>query len=102
MGFAALRAVADVLRFSYDPDPLPDAPIELSYQEFLTGVARMRAGGFAIERTPEEAWPHFRGWRVNYESIAYFLADEAIVVPAPWSGKRSYIDGTPISPIRPV
>ena len=39
---------------------------------------------------------------MNYESIAYFLADEAIVVPAPWSGKRSYIDGTPISPIWPV
>ena len=28
-----------------------------------------------MERTAEEAWPDFRGWRVNYESVAYRLCD---------------------------
>ena len=27
-----------------------------------------------MQRTPDEAWPHFQGWRVNYELIAYDLA----------------------------
>jgi hypothetical protein len=102
MGFVALRGIADAFRFDYDADPLPNAPIQLPYEDFLAGIARMRAGNFPIERTPEEAWVHFRGWRVNYESIVYRLADENIVVPALWSGSRSYIDGTPIPPIRPV
>jgi hypothetical protein len=39
---------------------------------------------------------------VNYEGIAYHLADEVIVVPALWSGPRRLIDDTPIPPFRPV
>ena len=102
MGFLALRAVADVLRFPYDSDPMPTAPIQLSYAEYMKGVERMRKAGFPMERTPEEAWAHFRGWRVNYESIAYYLADEIIVVPSLWSGPRTYIKSSQIPPFRPV
>ncbi len=29
---------------------------------------------FPIERDPEEAWPEFVGWRVNYEKAAYAIA----------------------------
>ena len=25
---------------------------------------------------PDEAWPHFRGWRVNYEAVAYAVASK--------------------------
>jgi hypothetical protein len=88
MGFTALRDIGGGLGMAYDPDPRPDEPIELSYENFLSGVTRMQAVGFELERSPEEAWPHFRGWRVNYESLAYRLADVTDAVPAPWSGPR--------------
>jgi hypothetical protein len=29
---------------------------------------------FPVERNPEAAWPHFVGWRVNYEEAAYAIA----------------------------
>ena len=41
-----------------------------------------------MQRTPDEAWPHFQGWRVNYESIVYRLAYALDEVPAAWSGPR--------------
>jgi hypothetical protein len=69
-----------------DPDPSPG--IDLSYQEFLLGVDRLREAGFPIERDPAEAWPDFAGWRVNYERAAYALAFTTDATPAPWSGPR--------------
>jgi len=48
----------------------------------------MRYAGYPIEISPEQAWPHFRGWRVNYEATAYALAYRIDAVPAPWSGSR--------------
>ncbi|WP_445518634.1 hypothetical protein [Streptomyces sp. NEAU-174] len=41
-----------------------------------------------MERTAEEAWPHFRSWRVNDETPAHRLARDIDAVPAPWSGPR--------------
>src|SRR5262249_43361617 len=43
---------------------------------------------------PDEAWPHFQGWRVNYESIVYRLAWSIDAVPALWSGPRRSGDRT--------
>lgn len=98
MGFTCLRRIADMVAIPYNEDPMPDDPIELSYKEFLEGIERMSAVGFPITRSPQEAWLHFSGWRVNYESIAYALAKELDVVPAQWSGprrsKRSVIRNT--------
>ena len=54
-----------------------------------------------MERSAEEAWPHFRGWRVNYEALAYRLAYELDVVPAHWSGPRRG-DLPPIATRRPA
>lgn len=87
-GFICLRDIADMLNIAYDPDPHPDARVDLSYEEFLLGVAQMVAYGYPMERSPEEAWPHFRGWRVNYEGLAYRLARDIDAVPALWSGSR--------------
>lgn len=87
-GFVALREIARTERITYNPDPSPDDPIKLTYEEFLYGVQRMRAQGYEFERTPEEAWDHFRGWRVNYEAVAYALAYRIDAVPARWSGPR--------------
>ncbi|MFE3548378.1 hypothetical protein ACFXN2_06875 [Streptomyces kronopolitis] len=105
-GFVCLREIADTEGIPYDRDPLPDDPLRLDYEDFLRGVERMRAQGYPMERTPPEAWPHFRGWRVNYEPLVHRLARDIEAVPAPWSGTRrtatdTYAPHTPVDR-RPV
>jgi hypothetical protein len=100
MGFTSLRSIADTLGLPVDDDPDPDSPLQLSYEEYLEGVARISSTTFRMERTPEEAWPDFRGWRVNYESLAYALAARLDAVPAPWTGPRRTGDA-PLAPLRP-
>ena len=86
MGFTALNRVAKVLRWEVDPDPDPEGDINLTFEEFAEAATMLEKVGFPIERTAEEAWPDFRGWRVNYESSAYRLCDRLTAPPAPWSG----------------
>lgn len=102
MGFLCLRDIAQFLQIPYDPDPLPTDPIQLTFEEFASGIDRLRATDFPIERTFEEAWPHFKGWRVNYESIAYTLCDVVSAAPGPWSGPRTQMPGMQIIPQRPA
>ena len=74
MGFTALNRIAKgVLRWEVDPDPNPEGPIDLTFEEFEAAVTMLEHVGFPMERTAEEAWPDFRGWRVNYETVAYRL-----------------------------
>jgi hypothetical protein len=87
-GFTCLREIARLEGIPFDPDPDPDGDISLTYKEFTQSIDILRYAGYPIERKPEEAWPHFRGWRVNYESTAYALAYKIDAVPAPWSGPR--------------
>ncbi len=98
--FTALRDIADVVGIGYDPDPRPDAPIQLSYDEFERGVEHIKDAGFLPERKTEDAWPHFQGWRVSYESIVYALARRVDAVPALWSGPRDWATDK-MPPIRP-
>jgi hypothetical protein len=84
MGFTTLRTLAEAIGVPFDPDPRPDGEIELTYEEYLRGVERLVDIGFPAERTPTEAWPHFRGWRVNYEQVAMSLADRIVAAPGPW------------------
>jgi len=70
--------------------------------EFIAAVALLTESGFAIERDPISAWPHFRGWRVNYEDLAYRWANRLVAPPAPWSGPRTGIDTGPMPPRRPM
>ncbi|MFD0345875.1 hypothetical protein ACFQ0M_06895 [Kitasatospora aburaviensis] len=88
-GFTALRDIARSLRVDFDPDPSPDTPIRLSYTEFDAAVAMITAAGFR-ERATADAWPHFHGWRVNYEALAYELARRSDAVPALWTGPRDF------------
>jgi hypothetical protein len=100
MGFTSLREVCRAMGLPFDPDPHPDAPIALTYDDFLAGIARLQVAGYAMERTAEEAWPHFRGWRVNYEPLCYAIAREVDAVPAVWSGPRKH-STEPLLPVRP-
>lgn len=100
MGFTALRQMARAVRIPVVEDPDPDADIELSFEQFEAGVQRLIDVGFEVERTAAQAWPHFRGWRANYESIAYALAYRTDAVPALWAGPRRWAH-EPIAPLRP-
>jgi hypothetical protein len=101
MGFTALRQMGSAVGYAVDDDPDPDADLQLTYEEFADGVQRLADVGFEMERDAQEAWPHFRGWRANYESIAYSLAYATDAVPALWSGPRRWAH-EPIAPIRPA
>lgn len=102
MGFNCMRDIATAMQIPFDPDPMPTDPIELTFEEFRGAVHQLEEVGFPMERTAEEAWPHFRGWRVNYESVAYALADYAVAPPGPWSGPREHLPGMAIIPQRPA
>jgi hypothetical protein len=102
MGFTGLRTLADVIYISYDEDPRPDAEIRLSYEDYMRGVERLRQINFPMERTPEEAWADFRGWRVNYESVALDIADRVVATPGPWAGARRALHLGTIPTKRPV
>ena len=102
MGFTALRDIAAAIDIPFDPDPIPTQPIELPFDEFLAGLSRLQEVGFPMERDANEAWEHFRGWRVNYESIAYAIADRVVAAPGLWSGMRAVVPRVVIPPLRPI
>jgi hypothetical protein len=99
-GFLCFTRVARAMGFTLPDEADPDAGISLTYDEFLDAVARMRKLDFPIEREPEQAWPDFVGWRVNYERAAYAVAAAVYAVPAKWSGPRRHSIGE-IAPFRP-
>jgi len=101
MGFTMFNRLAASLGYPVDPDPDPDATITLSYEEFSIAVDKLNLIGFPTERSAEEAWPHFRGWRINYESSAYRLADSFTAPLAPWSGTRRNLRAGVVEPKRP-
>lgn len=90
MGFTALREIGAALGLEVDNDPDPDAAISLTFEEFAAAVEQLGSVGFPMERDAGQAWPHFRGWRVNYEGLAYALLRLTDAVPAPWSGPRRW------------
>lgn len=100
-GFTALRDIARVVGIPFNPDPSPEDPLQLTFEEYAEAVARVEKAGFILERSAEESWPHFRGWRVNYENIGYALARNVDAVPALWSGDRDF-PNVPVAPPRPT
>ena len=99
-GFLCFGDVARAMGLDVPAEPDPAAGISLTYEDFLDAVARMRKVDFPIDREPEDAWPDFVGWRVNYEQAAFAVAYALDVVPALWSGPRPH-PRPEIAPIRP-
>jgi len=87
-GFSALNSIADAVGIPVAHDADPDSPIEVTFEQFADAVAMLDSLDFGSEVSAEQAWPHFRGWRVNYESVAYALAFRIDARPALWSGTR--------------
>jgi hypothetical protein len=100
MGFVALWQIARTMRQPGLEEPGPDAPISLTYADFQQAVAMLRVVDYPIELSEEEAWPHFRGWRANYDATALLLAKQLDAPPALWTGTRRW-PSTPIAPRRP-
>jgi len=99
-GMVCFSEVARSTGLTVPAEPDPEAGITVGYDEFLDAVARLGQVGFPIEREPDAAWPHFVGWRVNYEQAAYAIAAAIDAVPALWSGPRRRPEA-PIPPLRP-
>jgi hypothetical protein len=102
MGFTALAQVGQAMHVQVDEDPDPDHPLTaVTFEEFAAAADMLRALDYPIERTNEQAWPHFRGWRVNYEATALALAYATNAPPALWTGPRRW-PSTPMPPNRPA
>jgi hypothetical protein len=102
IGYSAMRTIAVTLRVPVNDDPHPSDPLLLTRADFDDAVRRLVEAGWTFERTPEAAWPHFRGWRVNYETAAHNIAAHLDLPAAPWSGSRSYLGAATAMPVRPV
>ena len=100
MGFVAMEQIARTMRQEVSDEPDPDAPISLTFTDFQQATAMLREVDYPIERSDEEAWPDFRGWRANYDATALLLARQLDAPPALWTGTRRW-PSTPIAPRRP-
>jgi hypothetical protein len=101
VGYLAMRKLARGVGIAVSEDPHPEDPIVLTRQEFDDAVEHMRQAGWEFERSADEAWPQFHGWRVNYEGAAYAMARFLDVPPAVWSGTRPQHRASPQRPVRP-
>lgn len=101
MGFTCVNKIGRAIGIPVKDDVDPDEQISLTFEEFKKAVEMLRSIGYPVEGSAEQAWPHFRGWRVNYERVAYALAYRIDAPPALWSGPRRFA-GEPIPPDRPT
>jgi hypothetical protein len=100
-GFTCLGTIARARGFAIPHEADPNDGIILTYQEFVDAIDRLAAVDFPLERSNEEAWIDFVGWRINYEPAAYAIARAVDAPPALWSGPRRHPIPA-IAPLRPA
>jgi hypothetical protein len=100
-GFTCLATIARARGFAIPDEADPNAGITLTYEEFVDAIERLASVNFPLERSNEEAWLNFVGWRVNYEAAAYAIARAIDAPPAMWSGPRRHPIPA-IAPLRPA
>jgi hypothetical protein len=100
-GIVAIRDIARAEGIAVEDDPDPDDELTLTFEEFDAAYRMLAEFDYPMTRTAAEAWPHFKGWRINYEASAYELASRIDAAPAAWSGTRTPPLET-IYPYRPV
>jgi hypothetical protein len=102
VGYLTLRHLAAAMNLPAADDPAPTDPIDLTRADFDEAVRWLHEAGWQTERLADDAWPHFRGWRVNYEAAAYRLAYHLDLPPALWSGPRRRGRPAARPPLRPA
>jgi hypothetical protein len=100
-GFTCLGTIARARGFDIPEEADPAEGITLTYEEFAEAIARLAEVDFPLERTSEDAWLDFVGWRINYEGAAYAIAQAVDAPPALWSGPRRHPIPS-IPPFRPL
>jgi len=100
-GFTCLGTIARARGFAIPEEADPGDGITLTYEEFVDAIDRLAVVDFPLERSSEDAWIDFVGWRINYEAAAYAIARAVDAPPALWSGPRRHPIPT-ISPLRPA
>jgi hypothetical protein len=101
MGYMCLRDLATVVGLKFDGDPKPDDPISLTEDNFQDALDHLARVAWPMERDAASSWIHFRGWRVNYESLAYRIGDSVNAPPALWAGPRRNLPPALQPPERP-
>lgn len=104
MGFTTLTDMAHSLHLPVPAQGAIDdgtTPISISFEEFAAAVEQLKDVSYPITASAEEAWPHFRGWRINYDAAALALCKLLDAPPAMWTGPRRW-PSTPIAPFRPA
>ena len=101
MGYMCLRELGRVVGLPFDSDPRPEDPIQLTEASFNDAIDHLTQVGWPMGRDAAQSWIHFRGWRVNYESLAYRLADAVNAPPALWAGPRRNLPPSLQPPERP-
>jgi hypothetical protein len=99
-GFTCLGTIARARGAPIPEEADPNDGISLTYEEFVDAIDRLASVDFPLERSNEEAWLDFVGWRVNYEAAAYAIARRIDAPPALWSGPRRHPIPA-IAPLRP-
>jgi len=100
-GFSCLGTIARARGFDIPEEAEPNDGLSLTFGEFVDAIDRLASVGFPLERSREEAWNDFVGWRINYEAAAYAIARVIDAPPALWSGPRRH-SLPPIAPLRPA
>jgi hypothetical protein len=101
VGYVTVRQIAHSIKVPVNDDPHPEDPLRLTREDFDEAVRHLDEAGWVFERRPDEAWLHFRGWRVNYEQAVHGIADHLDLPAAMWSGPRSRRDVREQAPVRP-
>jgi len=100
-GFTCLNSIARARGFAIPDEADPNDGIALTFEEFVDAIDRLARVDFPLERSSEDAWRDFVGWRVNYEAAAYAIARAVDAPPALWSGPRRHPIPV-IPPLRPA
>ena len=99
VGYRSIQDIVEQLGLPGAPKPAV-ATTDITAEDFAAAVAHLEAAKFPLERTAEQAYADFRGWRINYEVPFYGLAEHIDAVPALWSGPRRRRNAR-LAPLRP-
>ncbi|MEL6308453.1 MAG: hypothetical protein AAFQ52_09950 [Chloroflexota bacterium] len=89
-GFLSLHSIADSFNLTYNKQPKPDDPIQITRAEFEAALNELEHFGVPINPDRDYCWDHYQGWRVNYDEVLIRLAWITNAPYAMWSSDRAF------------